>query len=958
MSMVWRNWIAFVAVLATVLSILGTLSVLQYDAILTRLIQERMAVIAETTASSFRSVINLGLPISTVRNANEILERAKNIDPAISSIQVFHQSGIVVHDTVAGDSAPVTKDILLVQSLSSDDRWTTENTEKLFVGLTLRDLAGVPIGGILVAASNQDLKATSRSMMIQITFAAVAVFLVFSAFALLFLRLRLNGVIRGLERLEQLSETFSDDNQSEERAASDPTAVNYGFLSDEIAKFEVQLVGAFKQFRTARQKLTEIWGHNNSPAWKDEAKNTASGNILASIPETSLARAFARNITPWAAVIILGSSLLLGLFVHNTVTQSFEPELAARTNVIGAVANADIQRAVNAGVPLTNLVGAENYFHDLLQHFPEVSYFGIATGRIIYEAGTRQESVFAPKRSRKDVTTFPIALDGAQIGYIIIDANPGYFSNQFRGILLDFGVVILVVLLLAFQIMTVVMSRSLTAPFMRLQYLAGLQATGDFSKVVAAQGLTAIDRLIDKLSQHAMRLHLAFTEAATKLTSNPEKAALGEFEKKFSLRRWRPDRLDFAYLNDVRLPLFLFAAADELPLAFFPLFTKAADNPLTWLDPSIVISLPIAAYLIAIVFGSPLARSLAERFGHRKLILFAVAPTFFAQIGLYFSTDVIEIIFFRAVTGLGYAIVTLSCQDYVLDAVPEKERNRSLGLFTASLFSGIFAGTALGGVLADRLGQHTVFAISAALVLISGFLAYRLLPAHWKASAASALGSGSFLPPIWIPLRNLRFATLVFGIAIPANILLQAFISFLVALELNALGASAADTGRILMTYFLAIVFIGPVAPRFLEHRLRPSHVGLIGALLSVVSLGIFVFWPTTWSMLVAVAGAGIAHSLVRDPQVAVAMEIAEHELPHLGSSTVLSSLRTLERLGSLVGLITIALISSYVGYVNAIAVIAGLVLTGAVAYAIVFRGNHFNLRSRQIEESQPAETD
>ena len=36
MAMVWRNWIAFVAILATVLSILGTLSVLQYDAILTR----------------------------------------------------------------------------------------------------------------------------------------------------------------------------------------------------------------------------------------------------------------------------------------------------------------------------------------------------------------------------------------------------------------------------------------------------------------------------------------------------------------------------------------------------------------------------------------------------------------------------------------------------------------------------------------------------------------------------------------------------------------------------------------------------------------------------------------------------------------------------------------------------------------------------------------------------------
>ena len=131
MSMLWRNWLALVGVLATILSIMGVLAALQHDAVLSRLIQSRLAVIAETTASPFRSVIDLGLPISTVRNAKDILRRADDIDPAVTTIRVFHQTGIVVHATSDEHREPISKDILLVQSLSSSDKWTANEGDQL-----------------------------------------------------------------------------------------------------------------------------------------------------------------------------------------------------------------------------------------------------------------------------------------------------------------------------------------------------------------------------------------------------------------------------------------------------------------------------------------------------------------------------------------------------------------------------------------------------------------------------------------------------------------------------------------------------------------------------------------------------------------------------------------------------------------------------------------------------------
>lgn len=959
MSMLWRNWFAFVAVLATILSILTVLSILQYEAVLSRLIQERLTVVAETTASSFRSVINLGLPIASVRNAKEVLTWAEDIDPAVTSIQVFNPTGIVVHSTTADGKNPIAKDTLMIQSQSPGDRWDIESDNQLQAGLTLRNLSGDRIGGILVSSTNIDFKEKSGIMAVQIAAAAAVIFVVFSLIALLMLRIKLGSAMQGLEKLERFSKEYVNDEKNGNQTRDMlPITANEGFLSGEIAKLETTLAAAFRKFEDAQRKFSEFSNRNPRDEIIDLEKTESLRTEITAAPETSLANVFARRLSPWSAAIILGSALVLGIYVHSEVTSSLEPELAARTKVIGAVANRNIQRAVNAGVPLTNLVGAENYFGDLLQHFPEVSYFGVATGRIIYEAGTRQNYIFAPEQSRKDVPTFPIISGGEQIGYIIVDVNPEYFSLQFREMLLDFGVVVLVVMLLAFEIITVVTSRSLTAPFMQLQYLAGLQAAGDFSGVIISKGLTAFDRLSNKLSEHAIRLHTVFSEAISHQSLKANLASLQKLGQSYRLHRELPAQLKFSYLNDVRLPLFLFAAADQLPLAFLPIFTRAADNSLPWLDTGVVISLPIAGYLVAIVIGSLLMRPLAQRLGHRNLLLVATVPTLFAHLGLYMSTDVIEIILCRVVTGLGYAIAVMSCQDYVLRTVPHKDRNRSLGFFTAALFSGIFAGTALGGVFADRLGQHQVFLISALLVLLSGILTYRLLPTYRVSNVSTKAAHNFYLPLIWRPFASLKFAALVFGIAIPANILLQAFISFLVALELNALGASTADTGRILMTYFIAIVFVGPAAPHFLERRLNPSQVGLLGAILSGISLCVVVIWPAQWSILAAVAGAGISHGLVRDPQVAVALEIAERDLTYLDSDTVLASLRVFERTGSVVGLLVIALLSSYVGYVNSIATVAGLVITGAAIFALVTFGGFFNSQSRQTEEARQADTD
>jgi hypothetical protein len=222
-------------------------------------------------------------------------------------------------------------------------------------------------------------------------------FFLFSAIALLVLRVGLAGAIRGMGELARLSGGLGDDPQGTGDAAG---IANYGYLSGEVVRLEGLLRSSLERFREARQQIARLSARGTGRGGGAVDHAGPPGSAPAMVRETSLARAMAGRLTPWVGMVILGSALALGMYVRSEVIRAFEPELAARTKVIGAVANQSIQRAVSAGIPLTDLVGAESFFDDLLRHFPEVSYFGVATGRIVYEAGTRQKSVFGPARSQ------------------------------------------------------------------------------------------------------------------------------------------------------------------------------------------------------------------------------------------------------------------------------------------------------------------------------------------------------------------------------------------------------------------------------------------------------------------------------------------------------------------------------------------------------------------------------
>lgn len=949
--MLLRSWLAFSIVIAIVQAVLGLLAVLQHNAVFSDLLRQRISVIAQTTATSFKPIVDLGLPIAMIRSGNAIIARPLEMDPEIRAVHAINPSGYIVYTTDASRPKSVPREVMQAMELSGSIKWSTETSEDIYSGFNVAGRDGGAVGAVVVVYPKDRLEAASRTILAETIRTALAIWAVFSALSYLALRLLLAAPQRTISRLE----TALRDGPGREGNAqtTSPGSFWRNLFGREIEQLNGHLGDAKQRFDEASRALDAFAASGPDVkrvarlSQKDHGIQPREARVDSSSTR-SLARQIASRLAPLAAVFILSSALILGIAILRKVNQSIEPELAARTNLIGTVVSDDVQRALGTGVPLENLVGAESFFGDMLKQLPEVAYVAVATGRVILEAGKRIDPYLAPPRERKDVRSHPIMHEGKEIAYVVIDIDPAFISKKFFDVFLDMGVVVLAAVLIAFEVMVLMTSRSLTAALDRLQRLAAMQAAGDFSKRVSVATRNAVDRVARALIERADTLNARFAAAWSAAgNSVSRRAVLDGLRERYGLSEKGPSSLRISYFTDLRLALFLFAAADELPLSFLPIYTRAAQNPWGWIDENVLISLPLAGYLLAIVIASPFARSLARWRGRRTLLILAAIPTFAAHLGFYFATTVPEIVVARTVTGFGYALVTLACQDYVLETTRREERDRSLGMFSTVICGGIFCGTALGGVLADRLGQANVFLLSATLIVISALLILWFVAPTGSSETAAAVRVAR--PLILATMRNRRFAVLVFGIAIPAGVVVQAFISYMVALTLDSLGASSADIGRTLMIYFLAIALIGPLSGRAAEGGFPVPALALSGGLLAGISLLAVAVWPGEITMIFAVLGCGIGHGMVDGSKVSFAMSISETELAHLGADPVLGALRTMERLGSIAGLLLVAALAGQFGYAFATGVVAAWSLAGAALFALSIAAN------RMMQERQAA---
>ncbi|WP_245629789.1 MFS transporter [Alicyclobacillus sendaiensis] len=358
----------------------------------------------------------------------------------------------------------------------------------------------------------------------------------------------------------------------------------------------------------------------------------------------------------------------------------------------------------------------------------------------------------------------------------------------------------------------------------------------------------------------------------------------------------------------------------------------------------------VSAYLLVVTTLLPLLGSLSDRGSRKNYYLMGVALFTISSALCAVATNLMELIMFRMIQGLGGALIMANVMSIITFTFPPERRGKPLGYVNSIVALGTIIGPGLGSVLLSLFGWRSVFWINIPIGMISLALSIVHLPplrtskekqpldlvgAIWITAAVAVMffefsEAGSWgwtsTPSIVLlvtsvvcfllflvherhtpaPLIQLTYFRIPsFSLSVIASFLsyvLMMMPQFMLPIFLRDVqGESATRVGLVLMTQSLSMFVFSPVAG-WLSDRYGPRAWPVIGMAMVGISVAVFssssVHTPLAYTTIdLFLFGLGL--SLFTAPNNALVLAA----VPPQHSGEVGSLLALVRNLGRLVGI-------------------------------------------------------
>jgi EmrB/QacA subfamily drug resistance transporter len=324
----------------------------------------------------------------------------------------------------------------------------------------------------------------------------------------------------------------------------------------------------------------------------------------------------------------------------------------------------------------------------------------------------------------------------------------------------------------------------------------------------------------------------------------------------------------------------------------------------------------VTSYLLASTVSTPLYGKLGDLFGRKKLYQGAIVVFFAGSVFSGLAQDMGQLIAARAVQGLGAGGLIVLAQALIADTVSPRERGRYMGYFGAVFGFSSVAGPLLGGFLTDNLSWRWVFYVNVPIAVAAFAVTGAVLPRGrrvgdpridyagsavlvaavsslvlcatwggteypWGSPTIVGLGVAALvllgvlvvverraLEPV-IPLQ--LFSVRSFKVAITVSFIVGAVmfgsISFLPLFLQVVTGASATNSGLLLLPLMLGLLSASSGSGQIISRTGRYKAFPLVGTALATVAMALLAgMGPETTGRTVTVymviLGAGIGFTL------------------------------------------------------------------------------------------------
>ncbi len=693
----------------------------------------------------------------------------------------------------------------------------------------------------------------------------------------------------------------------------------------------------------------------------------------------------------WQLAGVIMASVVVALAIVSYYSHSvFERELAPETEkkalTVGASVRALVLKATGYGVDFAALHGVEQTFEEVFSENPEFSSIAItdATGRVLYARGKEPPAareyfsrpavlgaLQKPESASRDVVkigtqyvvSLPIAAGEKALGMLHIGIDSAFVDRVLLEVLLDVVVVLVVSLFFTLELLNFMAGSRLASGLGEFTRQVERLKAGDFTPSGRVRVNDEIGRLLRWIDAAIDHLNVRYEQLAGELRSRvtestPEtrialKPAAKALEAIRLANRYGTGevkaRTEQADLNRIRAPLFAFILAEELTRSYLPSYVNQLLVPIPGISPQVVIGLPIMLFMLIVALGQPYLGGWSERVGRRKAMLVGAVLATVGFVGTALAYNLYDLLAWRSLCALGYGMVFVAAQGYVLDRTDRENRAQGFALFIGAIMVATVCGPSIGGILADNIGFRPSFAVSAAMAFLSIVAIMRLPLEEARPPESSATRAPRF-SELMALLGNRRFMALTGLAAMPAKILLTGVCFYLVPLYIVSIGNTQAMAGRMLMVYAIMMVLVVPFAATLSDASLKRERYVALGLMISGLG-GFLLFFSESFLVLFAVVfllGLGQAMSIAA--QSALVGEHCQEEIHRYGPDAVYGTYRLLERLGNALGPLLASVLVVLWGYQGAFISLSGLAFVCGVLFALSMRFGSLHLPEAQAK--------
>ena len=372
----------------------------------------------------------------------------------------------------------------------------------------------------------------------------------------------------------------------------------------------------------------------------------------------------------------------------------------------------------------------------------------------------------------------------------------------------------------------------------------------------------------------------------------------------------------------------------SLPASFIPLYMKTLYEPMFGLAQDVVLGLPISVEMFCSLVAALIAGAVTDRRGwHVPFLLGAVCCAGGAVLAAT-AQGGREFILARAVTGFGYGLSWMAIQGYVFKFSSPLTRARGIANLVAGIIAGQICGTAVGAMLADRIGYPPVFWASAILALLPLSFALFFMRPYMHVvrdqQEETKLRAADFFSLVFN--RN-YFSIIVFSL-IPFSLCQVGLLFYAAPLYLSQLGVSQSNIGRVLMVYGLSVIFIAPWMSRFVDSYAKKKLFIAMGGIVGAVGLMSLYYYNGFPAVMVAVFLMGISGSLVGSAQTAFALKLKV--IKRVGVGKAMSVQRAADKMGQMLGPLVLGAMIASVGTSTGVAIVGCIFFVATLAFFLV----------------------